>query len=100
MVLLSRRSWEDWIAQYEQSHQHPVNRRCHQLGIPLIVSSGLGVLPALFWPPLGWLLGALFVLGWSLQFLGHVFERKPPEFFKDWRFLFVGVRWWWWKLGR
>jgi hypothetical protein len=23
---------------------------------------------------------------------------KPPEFFHDWRFLFVGVRWWWAKI--
>ena len=43
-----------------------------------------------FWPvPL-----ALFVAGWVLQFIGHAAEGKPPEFFHDWRFLFVGVRWW------
>jgi uncharacterized membrane protein YGL010W len=34
------------------------------------------------------------VLEWVFQFVGHAFERKPPEFFKDWRFLFVGLRWW------
>jgi hypothetical protein len=28
------------------------------------------------------------------QFVGHAFEGKPPEFFRDWRFLFVGLRWW------
>jgi uncharacterized membrane protein YGL010W len=37
---------------------------------------------------------ALFVVGWIFQFVGHAFEGKPPEFFKDWRFLFVGLRWW------
>ncbi len=36
----------------------------------------------------------LFVLGWSFQFLGHYIEGKPPEFVHDWRFLFVGLRWW------
>ena len=41
---------------------------------------------------------ALFVIGWILQFIGHAFEGKPPEFFSDWRFLFVGVRWWWAKI--
>lgn len=42
-----------------------------------------------------WLLViALFALGWILQFVGHAFEGKPPEFFKDWRFLLVGLRWW------
>ena len=37
---------------------------------------------------------ALFIAGWVLQFIGHAFEGKAPEFFKDWRFLFVGLRWW------
>jgi uncharacterized membrane protein YGL010W len=40
----------------------------------------------------------LFVVGWILQFIGHYFEGKPPEFFKDWRFLFVGLRWWFKKI--
>ena len=92
--MLGGRSWEDWIAQYGHSHQHPVNRVCHTLGIPLIVVSLPFFLVALFvagfWPiPL-----ALFVAGWVFQFIGHAFEGKPPEFFRDWRFLFVGLRWW------
>ena len=37
---------------------------------------------------------ALFVTGWLLQFAGHAAEGKPPEFFSDWRFLLVGLRWW------
>src|SRR6266478_3991105 len=41
---------------------------------------------------------ALFVVGWIFQFVGHWYEKKPPEFFKDWRFLFVGLRWWFAKL--
>ncbi|HYL92368.1 MAG TPA: Mpo1-like protein, partial [Alphaproteobacteria bacterium] len=41
----------------------------------------------------------LFVFGWILQFIGHAFERKEPEFFHDWRFLLVGVRWWWAKIS-
>jgi uncharacterized membrane protein YGL010W len=36
----------------------------------------------------------MFVVGWVLQFVGHAVEGKPPEFFQDWRFLFVGLRWW------
>jgi len=36
----------------------------------------------------------MFVLGWILQFVGHAVEGKPPEFLHDWRFLFVGLRWW------
>lgn len=92
--MLGGRSWDHWVAQYSQSHQHPVNRLCHTLGIPLIVISLPLFLAALmtsgFWPvPL-----ALFVIGWIFQFVGHAFEGKPPEFFHDWRFLFVGLRWW------
>jgi uncharacterized membrane protein YGL010W len=37
---------------------------------------------------------SLFVTGWVLQFVGRYFEEKPPEFLKDYRFLFVGLRWW------
>jgi uncharacterized membrane protein YGL010W len=48
----------------------------------------------------GWWKGlaAMFLTGWVLQFVGHAFEGKPPEFFKDWRFLFVGLRWWFAKM--
>ena len=53
------RSWDAWIADYAKSHQHPVNRLTHTVGIPMIAVEG-----------------------------------KPPEFFKDWRYLFVGLRWW------
>jgi uncharacterized membrane protein YGL010W len=92
--MLGGRSWEEWIAEYGQSHQHPVNRLCHTLGIPLIVVSLPLFLVVLlvpgFWPvPV-----ALFIVGWIFQFVGHAFERKPPEFLHDWRFLFVGLRWW------
>jgi uncharacterized membrane protein YGL010W len=92
--MLGGRSWDDWIAQYAGSHQHPVNRFCHTLGIPLIVLSlplFVVVLVVRDWWPLP---VALFGVGWLFQFVGHAFEGKPPEFFHDWRFLFVGVRWW------
>lgn len=97
MALFSTRSFEEWLAEYEGSHQHPLNRRCHTFGIPLIALSLLGIPGALFFPPLWWALAALFVAGWSLQFIGHAIEGKPPEFMRDWRFLLVGVRWWLWN---
>jgi len=92
--MLGGRTWDQWISQYSQSHQHPVNRFCHTLGIPLIaLSLPLAVIALFvggFWPvPL-----ALFLVGWIFQFVGHAFEGKPPEFFHDWRFLLVGLRWW------
>ena len=88
------RTSEQWIAQYATSHRHPMNRFCHTVGIPLIVIS-------IGWFAIAWLLSAplwmpvtVFLIGWALQFVGHAFEGKVPEFFHDWRFLFVGLRWW------
>jgi uncharacterized membrane protein YGL010W len=97
--MLGNRTTQEWIAQYSSSHQNPVNRLCHTLGIPLILLS----LATVLLTPLvhrAWQVAlALFVVGWAFQFIGHAFEGKPPEFFKDWRFLFVGVRWWWAKIN-
>jgi len=96
--MLGNRTMSEWVAQYAGSHQHPVNRFCHTIGIPLIAISVLMFVAALglhrLWRPAL----AVFVVGWAFQFVGHAFEGQPPEFFKDWRFLFVGLRWWWAKL--
>src|SRR5258708_15276775 len=85
---------QEWIDRYEQSHKDPINRTFHTLGIPMIaISLPLFLVAPLFrgfWKiPL-----SLFTVGWIFQFAGHAVEGKPPEFFKDWRFLLVGVRWW------
>jgi uncharacterized membrane protein YGL010W len=91
---LGNRSMDEWVAQYALSHQNRINRFCHTIGIPMIAAAVLvlGASPLVhgLWP---WGL-ALFILGWTFQFVGHYVEGKPPEFFKDWRFLFVGLRWW------
>lgn len=102
--MLGGRTREEWIAQYATSHQHPANRLCHTLGIPLIVLSVAIFIASIFIHRIGmhrlWPYAlALFVVGWIFQFVGHAFEGKPPEFFSDWRFLFVGVRWWWAKIN-
>jgi uncharacterized membrane protein YGL010W len=63
-------------------------------GIPLIVLS-IPLFVAAIWIDGLWVAAlALFVLGWTFQFVGHAVEGKPPEFLHDWRFLFVGLRWW------
>src|SRR5215467_11742575 len=91
---MSDRSWSEWIAEYGESHQHPVNRLCHTFGIPMIALAMVmflaGLVAHALWIPAA----ALFVAGWILQFVGHAFERKPPELLKDWRFMLVGLRWW------
>ena len=92
--MLGHKSSDEWIAEYACSHRHPTNRACHTVGIPMIVLSILLFATALFVPRVWPVALTLFGLGWILQFVGHAYERKPPEFFKDWRFLFVGLRWW------
>jgi uncharacterized membrane protein YGL010W len=93
----------DWVGEYAQSHHHPVNRACHTVGIPMIAVSILvalaGILLAQPWSARMYMLAAgLFVAGWVFQFVGHAFEHKPPEFLRDPRFLFVGLRWWFAKV--
>ena len=97
--MLGGESSDQWIAKYARSHQHPVNRLCHTYGIPTILVSVALFAAGFFSHRLWWFALSLFVIGWILQFVGHAFEGKPPEFFQDWRFLFVGVRWWWAKIN-
>ncbi len=92
--MLGGKPMTEWIAQYAKSHQHPVNRVCHTVGIPMIAVS-LPLVPiAIFTPGLWPVPLTLFLVGWVFQFVGHYVEGKPPEFFRDWRFLLVGLRWW------
>jgi uncharacterized membrane protein YGL010W len=99
--MLGNRPMNEWIEQYSESHQHPANRLLHTLGIPMIAASLLVAIAGFVigMPVVLWTAGALFLLGWIFQFIGHAFEGKPPEFFKDWRFLFVGLRWWFAKIS-
>jgi uncharacterized membrane protein YGL010W len=92
--MLAGRPMSEWIARYAASHQHPVNRVCHTIGIPLIALSLPLFAAALFIPGLWKVPATMFVVGWAFQFLGHAVEGKPPEFVHDWRFLLVGLRWW------
>lgn len=96
--MLGGRTSEQWIAQYASSHRHPINRACHTLGIPLILSSVVFFAASIFFHRLWPCALVLFLSGWLFQFVGHAFEGKAPEFFHDWRLLLVGVRWWWAKL--
>ena len=99
MALMSTRSWDEWIREYGHSHHHPVNLRCHAIGIPMIALAVPLFVVAVFWRAFWPVPTALFVVGWIFQLVGHAYEGKPPEFVKDWRFLFVGLRWWLQKMG-
>ena len=92
------KTWEEWIAEYSLSHKNKINQITHKIGIPMIAVSILLIVPSFFIAGLWWVALGLFIIGWILQFIGHYYEGKPPEFFKDWRFLLVGLRWWLAKL--
>lgn len=99
MSILGSKPMAEWIKEYGHSHQHPANQVCHTIGIPLIALS-LPVFLASALSLVSWKVPvAMFVGGWILQFIGHAVEQEPPEFFRDWRFLFVGLRWWFKKVG-
>ena len=79
---------KSFVENYRDIHTHPVNRVLHTFGIPMIVVS----LVVVFFD---WRIGAfLFITGWILQFVGHVFEGKLPAFFKNPVYLLVGPFWW------
>jgi len=79
---------------YRDKHQHPANRALHSVGIPMIVVS----LVIVFFD---WRWGVgLFVMGWVLQFIGHIFEGNRPAFFKNPIYLIIGPIWWFRKLFR
>ncbi len=84
-----------FLENYQQTHQNRINRALHSVGIPLILIS----LPLFFY---NWKIAlGLFIFGWILQFVGHVFEGKPPAFFSNPLYLLTGVIWWFKKiLGR
>ena len=88
--MLAGRSWESWIAEYSQSHQHPLNRLTHTFGIPIILLSLPLFLAGLVWHRALWVAAALFVFGWALQFLGHHFEGKRPALLDNLFQAFVG----------
>lgn len=92
------KTWDEWIAEYSLSHQNKINQITHKIGIPMIALSIFLIIPSIFIGGLWKVVLGLFIIGWILQFIGHYFEGKPPEFFKDWRFLLVGLRWWLAKL--
>ncbi|MBI2341091.1 MAG: DUF962 domain-containing protein [Deltaproteobacteria bacterium] len=77
-----------YLETYRNTHQHPVNKALHTIGIPIIVVS----LPLFIWD-WRWGLG-LFVVGWIIQFIGHAFEKKKPAFFSDPMYLIIGPFWW------
>ena len=84
------------MAHYRQEHRTVGCKISHMIGVPTIVASLLVV-----W--LNWQVGlAMFIFGWTLQFVGHrFFERNKPVLAEDPRnpytylsaIVFVGQEW-------
>ncbi|MCC5860994.1 MAG: DUF962 domain-containing protein [Gammaproteobacteria bacterium] len=58
----------------------------------MLVVLAVGWLDRIDWP-LWSLSGAIFVLAWAGQFVGHAIEGRKPSFFKDMQFLMIGPVW-------
>ena len=82
---------DDLVDHYRSQHQHPINRLCHMIGVPMITISW-----PLFFFRWRWAL-VLFVTGWLLQFIGHAVEGNRPAFFRNPVYLFIGP---WWFVQR
>ncbi len=79
------------VDNYKSQHQHPLNKLCHTIGIPLIT-----IFAPLFFFRWGWALG-LFVTGWILQFIGHAIEGNRPAFLQNPIHFLIGP---WWFIQR
>jgi uncharacterized membrane protein YGL010W len=92
--MLGGRPYDQLMRQYMADHQNPTNKRMHLFGIPtVIVTIVLWLLAPWFDGLWVWAL-VLTPIGILLQLIGHRFEGKPPSASSDWRFLLIGVAWW------
>lgn len=59
---------EQWLSEYGESHQHPVNKKIHWICVPAILWSVLALLWPLASPSLTWLNAATVLLAISFLF--------------------------------
>jgi hypothetical protein len=71
-TFLQRRPLRRALANWLERHQHPFNRGIHFLGIPLTLV-GIALLCIFPWNEWYWGVAA-FVLGYGLQWIGHLVE--------------------------
>jgi uncharacterized membrane protein YGL010W len=79
------------VDNYKSQHQHPLNKLCHAIGIPMITLAW-----PLFFFRWRWA-GVLFVAGWILQFAGHAVEGNRPAFLQNPVYFLIGP---WWLMLR
>ena len=86
--------WDAAIAFYDETHQDPVNRVLHTVGIPMILGGAIGMLAAPRYTPPWWIANGSWTVGWALNFVGHgVFEKSAPAFAEDPLSFLAGPAW-------
>lgn len=86
--------WQAATDFYEQTHAHPMNRKLHMAGIPLIVGGTVGLLAAPRYTPPWFLAAGSFAGGWVLNFIGHgYYEKNAPAFADDPLSFIAGPAW-------
>jgi uncharacterized membrane protein YGL010W len=65
-----------WLANWLERHQHPLSLALHVVGIPLTIAALIvGLIQLIDWRwDLWWRPATLFVLGYLLQWIGHLIE--------------------------
>src|SRR2546421_5173307 len=82
---------ESLVNNYKSQHQHPLNKLCHIIGIPMITIAW-----PLFFFRWRWAL-ALFIAGWVFQLVGHAIEGNRPAFLSNPIYFLAGP---WWLIRR
>ncbi len=73
--------WQHAIEFYDATHQDPVNRVLHVVGIPMIVGGVVGMMASPRWTPPWWIANGSWTAGWILNFIGHgLYEKGAPAF--------------------
>jgi uncharacterized membrane protein YGL010W len=83
------------LEKYEQTHQHPINRVLHAVGIPLIVVCALAAVSP--WRPFGLSRELSFIgfgAGWVLLFVGHFIEGNRPLVLSNSSAVVTAPMWW------
>ena len=79
-----RERWKMATDFYEETHNDPVNRWMHIIGIPMIAGGAAGLLAFRPLGPLWFASASSFTAGWGLNLIGHgFFEKKAPALTED-----------------
>ena len=80
--MMGGKTWDEWIDDYSESHQHPINKLTHKLGIPMIAVSLL-LIPVSFFVAGFWRIAlGLFVSGLDSAICRALFRRQAARIFQ------------------